>query len=1703
MADDRASFGMDIDSSGPERASASLDRMTASAKTATTSSVDLENQSTRLSQQLATMIRLEEDQTRLLQTIAAGHKEAAQAADQHSSTLLHLAAAVTGVSAAYYLLHEHTQRAAASMAAARDQMTATIMTVGQLNAALTANALHPSAADQAQRSHFASNVFTGIGFGAMMGWQPFRSMMAPIDETVGSAAWPMMRGAYTTARYAGRFGYQGLRAAGSLAMEYPGPLLAAGMAGDALYRSTIPYSGIGGNQGQLLDSLHTFGMRSNLSSGQIGAAAGWGEASGLGGGTTVAMVQAMQQSLHGLTQSAIETQVALHNIGVATKDPIEAVKQTLTALSRFTPGARRNLYLESVLPGSSPEMLDEASMSRAYPGPGTLGELHQRIAKEVGESQGRAADQQARLRNNEAQEQDRINLGLGFYTPSIAHITKNFEELMGSSAVNAAAKNEYKVNYETLMAAGGRKEGVGGGYLGAMTTGAFWQNIGMAAKSELAGSIPFLGKLEPTAEEKEALQKRVNEQAKLTLATPRTDHEQGQYARQDGALPRSPQETASIIRIFEELGVRNAPELLEAKMQLARTDLRTAQEGGWIDQATNDRLLAGEQARINRLADPIGYTLSQMGEEAQMAGMNPAEAQRQKTVFELNRQSIESYNTPLTAPQREQGAGIVAQGQVAAAGLNLQEQGRAVKEMHDLADAVHQGAGAMNLIKAAAEAFEWQLKTGATDSQTANEKTLLLAQSFESLRQQSEELAKGYRLNLEDSQAVLAATLRGGQRAGAAAAAGRRVERQFLPAEEAEATAPGAGGVATASGGASGILATIKNVLGTISGALAGTPTAGGGDARIEHTLDVIKQQESGGQDVPGAPGMKGGGRYGQIGTSWQKYSGGVGGEQALGHTDQEQRDAARRQLLAEGPGAWSGNWNHNRPNVPDAYYGRDGGGTVAATAATARQQNQTTIEDQQRIEQANREERARSNRAIALSGASPYAVAAGQQAAGEVQSGSLPAGAAAAEQARILAAGAESALTSYRAQNLERQQALELEQQIAEAAAKGPAAEKELAAQMAITLAYAKQKATATGEDLAHIEAEEAAAHAQVSESLKVDSAKAINEQKYQEGQQIANTGMLFTAMQTGTDAYEKEKIVLERINELKEKGVEITAQEVAGAEAYASKMVHAKDEMEDFQKAQGELKNAVSGAIDTAQSGIMGMAFPSGRTSIERKIERIDAMRNMGMGFINEGVNTFIKQPAEQLLDNALSGRENTGVGIGSVISGLFGGKKEVDNSSLIGGKSGTGADGAAAGLSKVASAADSAAAALGKISGGSGGGGGGGGGSYGGGGGGGGGGSYGGGMLGGAPKGTTSDPLYVAPSSNPSSNNSDNPLYVTTKSTTNSKTPSYDASGSSTNPAGSYGTGSGGDTVTNSASSSGSAGTVSNSTAPGTNGVGVLPMPNSSGTGAGGILGTGIGVSPGVTMAQHESGGGTFSGTNYTGLAEKVGNMGKGIFDKITSTSGDSSNGGFFGSLIGGNKSILGKWLGIGQNNTAGGTGYGNASVGGSSYAHTSYSNSSNINPGDSALPGVSGGTANGVNLGTGGAGAGGSSSYGAGSGYGAGAGYGGGGFVAGYHGGGLVGSGTPQMLRYVPNAVFATAPRFHSGTKGAGLAPNEVPAVLQRGETVTPAGAAAAGGKSQIVYAPTNVFASDVGSFRASGKQLAAGQQRSLDRAQSSF
>lgn len=93
----------------------------------------------------------------------------------------------------------------------------------------------------------------------------------------------------------------------------------------------------------------------------------------------------------------------------------------------------------------------------------------------------------------------------------------------------------------------------------------------------------------------------------------------------------------------------------------------------------------------------------------------------------------------------------------------------------------------------------------------------------------------------------------------------------------------------------------------------------------------------------------------------------------------------------------------------------------------------------------------------------------------------------------------------------------------------------------------------------------------------------------------------------------------------------------------------------------------------------------------------------------------------------------------------------------------------------------------------------------------------------------------------------------------------------------------------------------------------------------------------------------------------------------------------------------------------------------------------------------------------------------------------------------HAGGMVGA--PGPGRIVPALAFANAPRMHNGG-WAGLRPDEVPAILQRGERVLSRREAAGFGQSGASTVNVTINARDAESFRQSRTQVASDIARAV-------
>jgi hypothetical protein len=93
----------------------------------------------------------------------------------------------------------------------------------------------------------------------------------------------------------------------------------------------------------------------------------------------------------------------------------------------------------------------------------------------------------------------------------------------------------------------------------------------------------------------------------------------------------------------------------------------------------------------------------------------------------------------------------------------------------------------------------------------------------------------------------------------------------------------------------------------------------------------------------------------------------------------------------------------------------------------------------------------------------------------------------------------------------------------------------------------------------------------------------------------------------------------------------------------------------------------------------------------------------------------------------------------------------------------------------------------------------------------------------------------------------------------------------------------------------------------------------------------------------------------------------------------------------------------------------------------------------------------------------------------------------------HAGGMVGA--PGPGRMVPALAFANAPRMHNGG-WAGLRPDEVPAILQRGERVLSRREAAGYGQAGTSTVNVTINARDAESFRQSRTQVASDIARAV-------
>lgn len=101
----------------------------------------------------------------------------------------------------------------------------------------------------------------------------------------------------------------------------------------------------------------------------------------------------------------------------------------------------------------------------------------------------------------------------------------------------------------------------------------------------------------------------------------------------------------------------------------------------------------------------------------------------------------------------------------------------------------------------------------------------------------------------------------------------------------------------------------------------------------------------------------------------------------------------------------------------------------------------------------------------------------------------------------------------------------------------------------------------------------------------------------------------------------------------------------------------------------------------------------------------------------------------------------------------------------------------------------------------------------------------------------------------------------------------------------------------------------------------------------------------------------------------------------------------------------------------------------------------------------------------------------------------------------HSGGTAGSNGYNHSRQFSPALWANAPRYHGGTDFAGLRPNEVPAILERGEKVIPANQnVASGGQSVVVIRLDDGLRAEIASEAAgTAVQITRGMVEPVSRA----
>ncbi|BAE50730.1 hypothetical protein [Paramagnetospirillum magneticum] len=161
----------------------------------------------------------------------------------------------------------------------------------------------------------------------------------------------------------------------------------------------------------------------------------------------------------------------------------------------------------------------------------------------------------------------------------------------------------------------------------------------------------------------------------------------------------------------------------------------------------------------------------------------------------------------------------------------------------------------------------------------------------------------------------------------------------------------------------------------------------------------------------------------------------------------------------------------------------------------------------------------------------------------------------------------------------------------------------------------------------------------------------------------EVDKARQLYAAMQDGEDAYNRQKIVIEKVNEAKKAGINLSPEEVAAIKANANALVDVQNQTAQYKNTVNELGQFGDQAFSRIGSAMTQMAMEGN--------DAFSSLRNIGKAVISELTQELMKLAAINPLKNALLGQNNATIGS---MGGLFGGVLD-----WLGGGGGQGYNGA----------------------------------------------------------------------------------------------------------------------------------------------------------------------------------------------------------------------------------------------------------------------------------------------------------------------------------------------------------------------------------------------------------------------------------------